>query len=263
MNRTLKKFLAGATMVAMGTVAIPFWALAADTAPVANNQAIAQVDETGDYYSVRDTMTQLGIKVGWEKIKTEKIILSSSTHSYEVVVDRANKQVMTSVGSFHYELVDNKIQLPAKFFSIILNNVDFYESNGFLNGQVSDGSRVAAIVHLPDYVQETKPVAQPQAQSATFFESGIATWYGSGLHGHYTASGEVFNMYDYTAAHKTLPFGTRVRVTNQNNGQAVIVRITDRGPFAPGRVIDLSMQAAADINMVSSGIAPVSIEILN
>ena len=91
---------------------------------------------------------------------------------------------------------------------------------------------------------------------------GRASWYGPRFHGRRTASGERFNAGAYTAAHRSLPFGTKVRVTNLRNGRAVVVRINDRGPYAGGRVIDLSKAAAQAIGMIRSGTAPVRIEIL-
>jgi rare lipoprotein A len=91
---------------------------------------------------------------------------------------------------------------------------------------------------------------------------GDATWYGERHHGRTTASGEPFDMHDYTAAHRTLPFGTLVRVIRQDTGQSVIVRINDRGPYGPGRVIDLSRRAAEDIALIRPGHRPVWIELL-
>lgn len=93
--------------------------------------------------------------------------------------------------------------------------------------------------------------------------SGIASWYGPGFHGNRSASGERFNQHDLTAAHRTLPFGTRVRVTNVRTGRSVIVRINDRGPFSRGRVIDLSAAAARAIGMMGTGVAPVRLEVLS
>lgn len=92
-----------------------------------------------------------------------------------------------------------------------------------------------------------------------------ASWYGvpDGFHGRRMANGRIFNAYGLTAAHRTLPFGTRVRVTNLNNGRSVTVEITDRGPFVGGRVIDLSQGAAAQIGMLSTGTAQVSLQVLN
>jgi len=91
---------------------------------------------------------------------------------------------------------------------------------------------------------------------------GTASWYGPGFDGRRTANGETFDMNALTAAHRTLPFGTRVRVTNLANGESVIVRINDRGPYVGNRVIDLSRGAADAVNMVDSGLARVSLEIL-
>lgn len=89
-----------------------------------------------------------------------------------------------------------------------------------------------------------------------------ASWYGPGFYGNRTANGEVFTGRDMTAAHRTLPFGTRVRVTNLNNGRSTVVRVNDRGPFIGGRVIDLSEAAASRLGMISSGTAPVRLEVL-
>jgi rare lipoprotein A len=92
---------------------------------------------------------------------------------------------------------------------------------------------------------------------------GYASWYGYPYHGRKTASGEIFDMNDLTAAHKTLPLGSLVRVTNQDNGREVEVRINDRGPFVEGRVIDLSYAAAKQIQMVGPGIALVRLSVLD
>jgi rare lipoprotein A len=92
---------------------------------------------------------------------------------------------------------------------------------------------------------------------------GLASYYAEPYHGRRTASGEIFDTYnDMTAAHRTLPFKTVVRVKNENNGREVDVRINDRGPFVDGRVIDLSLRAAREIDMVRAGTAPVKLTIL-
>ena len=93
-------------------------------------------------------------------------------------------------------------------------------------------------------------------------ELGLASWYGHPYHGRPTASGEIYNMHDMTAAHRTLPFGTRVRVHDLDNGHDVEVRINDRGPFVNGRIIDLSNAAAKSIQMIGAGTAHVRLEIL-
>ena len=92
--------------------------------------------------------------------------------------------------------------------------------------------------------------------------AGTASYYGKRFHGRTTANGERFNMNAMTAAHKSLPFGTKVKVTNRNNGKSGVVRINDRGPYHGNRVIDLSRGAAAKIGMLNSGTARVSIQVL-
>lgn len=91
---------------------------------------------------------------------------------------------------------------------------------------------------------------------------GQASWYGPGFNGRATANGETFDQNALTAAHPSLPFGTRVEVTNINNGESVVVRINDRGPYAEGRIIDLSQAAAQDIGVTESGVAPVEVSVL-
>ncbi|UCE42804.1 MAG: septal ring lytic transglycosylase RlpA family protein [Candidatus Aminicenantes bacterium] len=93
-------------------------------------------------------------------------------------------------------------------------------------------------------------------------QTGVASWYGPNFHGKTTSNKEVYDMHDLTAAHKSLPFGTYVVVTNLNNGKSVTVRINDRGPFVKGRIIDLSYAAAKAVDMIGSGTAPVKLEIL-
>lgn len=94
-----------------------------------------------------------------------------------------------------------------------------------------------------------------------YYQIGIASWYGPGFHGRRTANGEKYDMYAMTAAHKTLKFGTIVKVTNISNGLSTIVRINDRGPFIKGRIIDLSKAAKDSINM--DGLAKVKLEIVS
>ncbi|MCW6037346.1 septal ring lytic transglycosylase RlpA family protein [Spirulina subsalsa FACHB-351] len=108
----------------------------------------------------------------------------------------------------------------------------------------------------------SEAVAYRPAPATSHLYRGVASWYGPNFHGRRSASGEIYNQNAMTAAHRTLPFGTRVRVTNLNNGRSVVVRINDRGPFIAGRVIDLSRGAAQEIGLIRSGVAPVSVEVL-
>lgn len=99
------------------------------------------------------------------------------------------------------------------------------------------------------------PATHANAATTGRGQAGMASWYGPGFHGRRTANGERFNTHALTAAHRTLPFGSRVRVTNKTNGRSIVVRINDRGPFVGGRVIDLSNASARAIGV--AGVAQV------
>jgi rare lipoprotein A len=129
---------------------------------------------------------------------------------------------------------------------------------------------------------DTEPTSPPASASATpaptpapkrsrppqtpapagYVEEGNASWYGIPFNGRRASNGEIYDMYKMTAAHKTLPFETMVRVTNLNNGKSTTVRITDRGPFVENRIIDLSLAAAREIESVGPGVVPVRVEVL-
>ena len=108
----------------------------------------------------------------------------------------------------------------------------------------------ASAIPLADIIEETE------------IDGGMASYYGNELAGNRTANGERFDPGELTAAHRTLPFGSKVRVTNMSNGDSVVVRINDRGPFSRGRVIDVSHAAAREIGMQRSGIARVKLALL-
>jgi len=121
-----------------------------------------------------------------------------------------------------------------------------------------------AKVPSPPQIEPAPPIASiPAPAEPTMIETGLASWYGPKFHGRRTASGEVFNQEKFTAAHRTLPWGSRVRVTNLDNGKSVDVRINDRGPFGKGRIIDLSRAAARALDIVIRGITTVRIEWLS
>ncbi len=133
---------------------------------------------------------------------------------------------------------------------------DALQATNRLRRQIGNASPLKQVEGLP----QPAPVARNPIRALI---EGVASWYGPGFHGAQTASGEYFNQNALTAAHRSLPFGTKVRVTNVNNGRSVVVRINDRGPFTGGRVIDLSAAAAQAIGMISSGVAPVQVEVLS
>ena len=95
-----------------------------------------------------------------------------------------------------------------------------------------------------------------------YTEEGNASWYGNPFHGRRASNGEIYDMYKLTAAHRTLPFETMVRVTNLSNSKSTVVRITDRGPFVENRIIDLSQAAAREIESIGPGVVRVRLEVL-
>jgi rare lipoprotein A len=137
-------------------------------------------------------------------------------------------------------------------------------------GGAGGGARRAATIALAGALTATgcallrptgPPPAPPPIEDGV--QMGMASWYGPGFHGRRTASGEVYDQDGLTAAHPSLPFGTRVRVTNLDNGRVVEVRITDRGPFVDGRAIDLSRAAAGVIGLIGPGVCRVRIEVMS
>jgi peptidoglycan lytic transglycosylase len=127
------------------------------------------------------------------------------------------------------------------------------------------GAMVIAAIALSGCARKSRaalpaPVSVPAQTGAT--ETGMASWYGEPYHGRRAASGEVYDMERFTAAHRTLPFNTWVEVTDLDNGKIVNVRITDRGPFVDGRIIDVSLAAARSLDMLGRGTARVRLKII-
>ncbi len=130
---------------------------------------------------------------------------------------------------------------------------------------VAAGDRIDVLTNVVSALDESVRIADPAAAEETIYRAigqGIASYYGTELAGNRTASGERFDPHGLTAAHRTLPLGTRLRVTNVANGRSVVVRVNDRGPFVGRRLIDVSLGAAREIRMVGSGTAQVRLEIV-
>ena len=140
----------------------------------------------------------------------------------------------------------------------------------------SKPTRLPTLLEMTDPVPKAEPLSRggnnpynifgqdylPLQQLTEHTEVGIASWYGNKFHGYHTSNGEVYNMFAMTAAHKTLPLPSYVRVTNLDNNQSAIVRVNDRGPFHQDRIIDLSYSAAHKIGMLQRGTARVKVELL-
>jgi rare lipoprotein A len=130
------------------------------------------------------------------------------------------------------------------------------------NAPVTTGLAYALAVLALASCGSRRDVTAPAPEAAVPYDVGIASWYGPGLHGNKTASGEIFDQNALTAAHPTLPFGTRVRVVHAGNGKEVVVRINDRGPFSGNRIIDLSRAAAESLGMLRQGTARVRLFVI-
>ena len=129
-------------------------------------------------------------------------------------------------------------------------------------GKHGKGIRDAKPANPNDEAANDRDVWLKRAQNSDML-SGKASWYGRDFHGGQTASGVNYDMYTFTAAHRTLPIGTIVKVTDEYNGKNVLVCVTDRGPFVHGRVIDLSMAAAKQLDMSTRGVAKVNLEVVS
>ena len=128
--------------------------------------------------------------------------------------------------------------------------------------ELAPGDRIASLTETVATLDESIRIAPPAEPVFETIGQGEASYYGHELAGNRTASGERFDPYGLTAAHRTLPLGTKLRVTNVANGRSVIVRINDRGPFVRSRLIDVSLGAAREIQMVRAGKAQVRLEIV-
>ena len=169
--------------------------------------------------------------------------------------------------------------------TIIIKTTSFFLSACLLSGCISTGRysqykdsapvRPPTQLEMKDAKVTDEPVGKsnrpytirgidytPQTKRAPFSEVGIASWYGKKFHGHLTSNGEVYDMYGMTAAHKTLPLPSFVKVTNLSNHRSAIVRVNDRGPFHPGRIIDLSYSAAHKLGVFDTGTAKVKIDVI-
>ncbi|MGO9083936.1 MAG: septal ring lytic transglycosylase RlpA family protein [Candidatus Sulfotelmatobacter sp.] len=127
----------------------------------------------------------------------------------------------------------------------------------------TQGPNISEATPAPSSSFQTKSEVRKQAGKPQPYQVGTASWYGQNFHGKPTASGEPYDMYDMTAAHLTLPMGSYVRVTNLHNGRTVVVRVNDRGPIVPGRIIDLSYGAAQALQFRAKGLQRVRLDLVN
>jgi len=146
-----------------------------------------------------------------------------------------------------------------RLFAHGLASVLVVVSLGAAQGPKGPGSKDIQVTVTTPSAKAVSAKPKPHAP----YQIGTASWYGEYFEGRATASGEPFNMYDLTAAHPTLPLGTWVRVTNLSNGRRIFVRINDRGPIIPGRIIDLSFSAAQALNFQQKGLQQVRLDLVS
>jgi len=157
------------------------------------------------------------------------------------------------------EAVDRDLALSAPALphtaprTTLSDDATFDEAFDHLEGQLAEPS-------MPPHAVDMATIEPPHG--ARHLGNGVASYYGRRFHGRRTANGETFDMNAMTAAHRTLPFGSMVRVTNPRNGRSVVVRVNDRGPFVEGREIDISRAAAEEIGLIRRGHGEVELELL-
>ncbi len=183
----------------------------------------------------------------------------------EIIVswDAIDKSYNILIGDGELISINEKTVLPDTTNDLA---IDALQATNRLRRLLGGAKPLAEIHNMPENYHQSvatvvKPTINPPTKAIRAYQ-GMASWYGPKFHGRLTANGERYNQYALTAAHRSLPFGTRVRVTNLNNGRSIVVRINDRGPFIGGRIIDLSLNAAKRIGMYHSGLAQVKVEIL-
>ena len=143
-------------------------------------------------------------------------------------------------------------------FCLLLNGCHFSRIGG--SGSGSGGGSGGGAVRGSKPYTNREITYYPLASGVGYSEEGIASWYGKDFHGKKTANGETYDMYGMTAAHKLLPFNTKLKVTNLSNGKSIVVRVNDRGPFVEQRVIDLTHTGATNLGMMGPGTARVRVE---
>lgn len=233
-------------------------------------------------------------------LKSGKVTVKKETYkSYDVGAIYINDKNVINYrsGDGNLSAYDRAVIVAKRIDKLIANNVDFQNLTPALRGNQYIGTVHKHAIFTVDQTTAKRCGSNPSALTLAWINNirealgvqkldrrsnkiasrslspggraflrqnvGMASWYGGKFHGRRAADGSVFNKNALTAAHKTLPFGTQVKVTNLRNNQSCIVRITDRGPFIRGRIIDLSKAAAKEIGMLGSGVAKVEIEVVN
>ena len=188
-----------------------------------------------------------------DSIRVESMLVRMRSDSLrKVVADNERRELLMLQSLTRIDITDTLQPLNTGPQSIVDTRQD--SNNVAAAVRVHRGGRVASGKTLADSI--TAMVLQAEA------DTGVASYYAEAFHGRRTSSGEIFNMRDRTCAHRWLPFNTKLLVTNLANGRSVVVRVTDRGPWKKTRLIDVSKQAAIDLDMIRSGTARVSVRVV-
>ena len=239
---------------------IPIAVLRVDTLPVFKFVAQGLEPSSGVKEETPQTFHEMGDPVA----RAEQVALQIDQY-YRESGDPANIHVR-----WDEDVEEYVISLEGETL-VLINDATYYANTTGEHSQdaLHATNRLRTLLGGADPLTDVEGRPEPQTVAArsnwdvTSMFTGQASWYGPGFHGRHTASGEVFNQNALTAAHRTLPFGTQVRVTNIHNNRQVVVRINDRGPFSRGRVIDLSAGAARSIGLDRAGVGPVRVEVLS
>ncbi|MEH1825389.1 septal ring lytic transglycosylase RlpA family protein [Nostoc sp.] len=239
-------------------------AVSAENAMAVSNQ-ISSVDD--DPVQIAGIIAAKINQLNRENVDGSKITVSWKAGEKSTVANQAqNKSAPVQQNGDRYVIKINGEELVEINESTRLagttNNLaqDALQATNRLRRLLGNASPLKEIANLPISIPKLPREISVGGVRISF--RGMASYYGYDGSGNRTASGQRFNPEEMTAAHRSLPFGTQVRVTNTNNGRSVVVRINDRGPFIRGRVIDLSAGAARILGMMGSGVAPVHIEVL-
>lgn len=190
----------------------------------------------------------------------------SATHS--LPVNNVIKSTTNNAVCYSSDHLKYFISSSAELNFSLLPTYQLIDTDAKDNKIIATKTKAALLKDEPKYIQHSKPVIyrvygrkyQTLSTNKNYQAINFASWYGPGFQSHSTSSGERYNMYRLTAAHKTLPLLTYVEVKNLQNGRSVVVKVNDRGPFVRNRLIDLSYAAAKKLGMVGAGIARVSIK---
>ena len=225
-----------------------------------------------DYLPLREILECFGMQISWANEADQKIIVTTSAQEkYELIISPQTQEVLLEDQAHKYKLIDQVVYLPLDFYLDVFNcSIAYDPLENFLlidetmppaDTAAEDWDNYCELRNIPVY-QKTEKQVKVAETTYTYYQEGYASWYGSAFQNRRTASGEAFDCNKLTAAHRTLPFGTKVRVTALHNGQSVIVTINDRGPHINNRIIDLSQAAARQIGLESKGVGLVKLEIV-